>query len=451
MLAWIMIIIFFLGFNFIFWFLIGLLRFITKKGEYLTDFCARMSAGFARTIMKIKNITVKKPIFPDFLIKNIGEHTKNDDASARMTIMPEEVAAIIPAHNEEATIAKTIESLTRIMPPGNIFIGNDASTDKTGEIARRFHCHVLDIYPNIGKANILARLIETFRLTEYFRAVMIVDADSEVDAHYLKNALPLLGAPGIAAVAVHAESKWYDHFWPRGSMLFAAYRVRMYRIIQAMIRYGQTWKYTNVSMIIPGYASIYRSSALENIKINAPNLVIEDYNMTFEVHHKKLGKIAYSPSVRSASQDPVNFRDYIRQVKRWNLGMWQTIRRHGIWPAFFWVSTGAFISEIFFYSIYWVIFPFLLLWSALGRFAVPFIPPGLNIFYLLNFFLGIMLADYILTVIVAIYEKKPVLLLYGPAFFILRYIDAFMFVYTLPLAFFTHSDGRWTSPKRQTA
>jgi poly-beta-1,6-N-acetyl-D-glucosamine synthase len=54
---------------------------------------------------------------------------------------------------------------------------------------------------------------------------------------------------------------------------------------------------------------MYRSSAPAKIKVLAPGLVIEDFNMTFEIQAKKLGRIAFRPSAAVAyTQDPDNFR-----------------------------------------------------------------------------------------------------------------------------------------------
>src|SRR3712207_8549707 len=35
------------------------------------------------------------------------------------------------------------------------------------------------------------------------------------------------------------------------------------------------------------------------------------------------------------------------QVKRWNIGFFQTYRSHGAWPSFFWFSTTLFTLEVF--------------------------------------------------------------------------------------------------------
>jgi poly-beta-1,6-N-acetyl-D-glucosamine synthase len=87
---------------------------------------------------------------------------------------------------------------------------------------------------------------------------------------------------------------------------------------------------------------------------------------------------------------------------------------------------------------------------APGESIIVPIAGGLTLeFTLLGVLLGFFFMDYVLTVVAAMIEKKPVFLLYGPGFFLTRYIDSFLFLYTLPLAFTTSSAGTWKSPRRR--
>lgn len=362
-------------------------------------------------------------------------------------IFRHEVAVIVPAHNEQLVIPRMIAALKPVFPLRNVFVGSDASTDQTAAVARSLGLNAVEIHPNRGKAGVLVYLLEYFKILERFKAVVILDADSEIAPDYLEKSLPLFDDPEVAAVAVHARSKWTPHFWPRLSLFFSAYRIRLYRYIQAALRYGQTWNYTNVTSIVPGFASIYRSSVLARMDIAAPGLIIEDFNMTFEIHHKQLGKVAYRPAVYAYSEDPHGFGDYLRQIKRWNLGFWQTIRRHGLWPSRFWFALGFFILEMTVVSLLFLSLPFLGLWFWFHDFeAFSFL--GWSIGWL-DIMFGIFWADYILTGFVAVIENKPILFVYGLGFWVLRFLDALTFLYTLPLAFFKKSEGKWSSPRRQ--
>ncbi|HEV3263874.1 MAG TPA: glycosyltransferase, partial [Gemmataceae bacterium] len=56
---------------------------------------------------------------------------------------------IIPAHNEEALIGRTLSALHEFAPalsePYEIIVANDTSTDRTGEIAREHGARVIAI------------------------------------------------------------------------------------------------------------------------------------------------------------------------------------------------------------------------------------------------------------------------------------------------------------------
>src|SRR5689334_22467617 len=61
--------------------------------------------------------------------------------SAKLTM--NDVAAIIPAHNEQRTIKRTIKALLKIFPPTHIYVASDFSTDKTIQIVRSLGVRLL--------------------------------------------------------------------------------------------------------------------------------------------------------------------------------------------------------------------------------------------------------------------------------------------------------------------
>lgn len=362
-------------------------------------------------------------------------------------IRPSDVAAVIPAHNEERSIGACLYAVGKILPMSQVYVGSDGSNDRTVEIAREAGCIVEDIQPNRGKAQAIQLLLDQYDIIGRYKAVLILDADSEIDKSYLERALPLFDDPRVAAIAGHVVSKWKRHVLPRWSMLFIAYRVRLYALLQAALRFGQTWKQTNVSFIIPGFASMYRTEVLSHIDIAAPGLIIEDFNMTFELQKKRLGLIAYSPSVRCVSEDPQSLRDYVNQLRRWNLGFWQTVRRHGVWVSTFWASLGVFTLEMLIFSVFIITVPVLLA-IMLADSETSSIEISWFEITLLDVVVGLFLADYLITVVIAFAKQRWILLVYGLAFVIVRWIDGLMFLYTLILSWFVKSDGRWASPTR---
>lgn len=362
-----------------------------------------------------------------------------------------DVAVLVCARNEEENLPICLAAASRIVAADQIFVGSDGSTDDTVSIAERFGVNVLDIQPNRGKASALATVIDHFEICDRFEVVLIADADAHPAEDYLDHALPLFDDLDVAAVAGHAIPKWRAHRLPRWSMFFAAYRTRLYLITQAVLRFGQTTRYTNVNFIVPGFSSMYRCSALREIDVGAPGLSVEDFNMTFELHKKRLGRIAYCPKVCSISQEAYSLRDYYKQVRRWYLGFWQTVGRHGIWFGMFWLSLGVFVVEMLVQSTVFLTVP-----VVMGLFVVGhgepvtmWLPRMGNVdLTLVDVGVGVFLVDYGLTAVAAAICRKPMLTIYGLGFFFLRWIDALLYLVTLPLALFSRSDGRWVSPTR---
>lgn len=383
-----------------------------------------------------------------FLTERFAAHHPRPPTQLRVA----DVAAVIPAYNEEIALPKCIRALNKVIPTRQIYVASDGSKDRTVAIARWLGCQVLDIQPNRGKAQALALAIKEHRLCDTYEAVLIHDADSEIDPHYLDHALPLLDDPEVAVVAGHVLSRWQNQRWLTRGMLFTAYRTRLYRIVQAVFQYGQSWKRTSVSYIAPGVASIYRTSALKKIDIAAPGLVIEDFNMTFEVQRKRLGRIAYSPRACCLTEDPFRLDDYRKQVGRWYLGFWQTVWRHGIWRGRFWAALGPILIEQSLFCAFVLTLPLLVvLHLAFGIDGIAFSLSDLSIrpvspYYLLILFLTV---DYALTILSAFIDRRPAMLVYGVAFPALRLLDAALFLGALVKSFSFQSEGRWISPARR--
>lgn len=368
---------------------------------------------------------------------------------ARLSVA--DVAVVIPAHNEEVALPKCLAALTVIVPASQIYVASDGSKDRTVEIAREAGCNVFDIQPNGGKAKALAGVIEEFELCDRYKAVLIQDADSEIDPHYLDNALPLFDDPRNVVVAGHVLSRWRNQFWPSLDMVYAAYRTRLYCLLQAAFQYGQTWRGMNAAYIAPGFASMYRTSVLKHIDITAPGLVIEDFNMTFEVQHKRLGRVVYTPRARCSSEDPLTLKDYRKQVQRWYLGFWQTVRRHGIWPSFFWLSLGVLLVELLTVSAFALTLPVMLVLYFAADIPVPafsLFAMKVEIMSPVPLVILFLVIDYALTIAVSLIARRPSMLVYGLLFPFIRLLDAALFWRALVNSFVAKSDGRWVSPQR---
>ncbi|WP_349903554.1 glycosyltransferase family 2 protein [Parafrigoribacterium humi] len=374
----------------------------------------------------------------------------------------DDVAVLIAAHNEELVIAHTIDSALSVgVPSSHVFVASDGSSDATARLARSLGAQVLELNPNRGKAGALSAAIEHFRLADDFEVVMLLDADTRLASDYMATGLPLFDGDDVVAVAGRAATITEPPAPTRMGRFLVAYRERFYVVVQYVLKYGQAARRANVVSIVPGFASMYRTRILSSIDISAPGLAIEDFNMTFEVHAKKLGRIAFHPAAAIAyTQDPDSYRDYTKQLRRWSLGFWQTVRRHGFHFRRFWGALALFIVELLSSSAMLLLTIPLLLVSigasvaenvgiALGGLAgdLPHLLPPFAVV------LGVLVPDYALTVLVVIVTRRPRYLLLGLGFPLMRIVDAAICLRTLPEAYFPklagRSNGTWKSPERR--
>jgi cellulose synthase/poly-beta-1,6-N-acetylglucosamine synthase-like glycosyltransferase len=394
---------------------------------------------------------------PDAIERELA--AMSDPARARAHVSRYRVAVLTPAHNEELVIADTVRAIARLVSFNDIHVVSDGSRDGTAAIARREGAKVLEYAAAKGKAKALRAGMQEFNLLSRYEAILLLDADTRLDSHYFDHALPLFDDPGIVAVAGCASTVWHPQNNSFVGNVLAAHRERVYFSFQRFIKYGQSWGPANVVPIVPGFASLYRTSVLDRINIDAPGLVIEDFNMTFDLHRHKLGRIGFTPKAIAYTQDPHQLRDYRRQVERWTLGFWQTVRRHGVWVSRFWAALVLMIFEILSSAVALLISAAGLLALLLGTLAHLRLG-GLGLFagssafvgrYLdyPTIFLGIVLPDYLLTCVVAARQRRISYLLFGIFFVPLRFLDGVTALVSLWRALWVRSTGQWVSPERR--
>lgn len=373
-----------------------------------------------------------------------------------MFYRPEEVAVLIAAHNEEMVIADAVAAAHSLVPARNVFVVSDGSRDATAARARAAGASAWDLAPNRGKAGAIRAGLDRFRIPERFPLLLLLDADTRPRPDYLRTALPLFTDGDVVAVAGRATTA-SDATATRMGRFLTSYRERTYVCTQYLHKFGQAAPGADAVAIVPGFASIYRTDVLDRIDIDAPGLSIEDFNMTFEVHAKRLGRIAFHPECAIAeTQDPAVFRDYSVQVRRWSLGFWQTVRRHGLRRGLFWTSVGLFAAETLLSSaVLAVVVPVLLLaalaaWGGVilsgeGGAVSTAIAAALPVGPLAW---GFVVVDVVMTVFAcAVARVRPRwhMLLFP----LMRVWDAVLCLSALAAAWGRPSDGRWKSPDRR--
>ena len=238
------------------------------------------------------------------------------------------MAVLIPAHNEALVIEESLRSIMALVPRDNVHVVSDGSTDATVEIARRAGARVIETQENVGKAGALEEAIGRFDLIQRFPVVMLLDADTRVEPGYFTAALPMFDHPQVVAVAGCVRTA-RDRRMTLGGKVLVGHRTRIYAIGQRALKFGQTWLRFNATPIVPGFASLYRTEVLPQHRDEPARA--GDRGLQHDVRGVPeaagQGRLHAARGGRSR-QDPDNLRDYVRQTKRWAVGLWQTVRRH---------------------------------------------------------------------------------------------------------------------------
>jgi glycosyltransferase involved in cell wall biosynthesis len=107
------------------------------------------------------------------------------------------ISVIIPAHNEENYIEKTLKSLKSQTLSKNeyeIIVCNDASSDKTGEIAKKYTKKVI----NLKKCDSISQVRNSGAKIAKGNLLLFIDADTTVNKDLLEKTLKVNEPCGLA-------------------------------------------------------------------------------------------------------------------------------------------------------------------------------------------------------------------------------------------------------------
>lgn len=229
------------------------------------------------------------------------------------------LAVVIPARNEEAGIAASIESLlAQDYPRMRIYVMSDASDDATVAIARRYEPRgvvVHDLATRHGKAGALQVALDAAQ-EELF---MVLDADTTCGPGAIRALTRQFVDPRIGGVTgnPHVENA-------RGP-LTSIQAMEYMGIIGLIKRADSFW---GGLFTVSGAAACFRTSTLRAVGGWSSASVAEDIELSWRM--QKAGhELAYEPRAHFGIQAPTSVGALYRQRKRWARGMWEVLRMHG--------------------------------------------------------------------------------------------------------------------------
>ena len=321
------------------------------------------------------------------------------------------VCVIVPAHNEEKVIGKTLKSLSGVIALKDVYVVNDGSKDRTAFFAKKHTKNVLSIYPNTGKANAINKAIAEFSLPKKYQYIMPLDADTQIAKDFFANVERVFAKDKRKTIAcVCGKVVGRNHNW------ITMYRVWEYEVTQAIHKNAQS-KIGAIS-VCPGCATVFRSEIFKKTSVPI-GTITEDMDLTFEIHRKKLGRIVYASMAKVITQDPRNIRDLAKQLDRWYTGFWQCLIKHNIpWQGQLLDFEVALLAlDGIFNGLLVLLFLTLIPFFALKN---PFIVFSPIVFDLGLFFIPTL-------IFTSIRQRKAKYFLYIPNFYLIRCMSSLIF------------------------
>jgi len=231
------------------------------------------------------------------------------------------VSIVVPAYNEEETIADCINSLLAIdfeRKRYEIIIVNDGSNDNTSKIAKAFEqkmqVRLLDNMPNKGKA---ACLNQGIRIAQG-NIIACMDADTIVPKDILRKLLPYFADEKVGSVTVSVEVRHVKNFLQRIIQLEYALGLSLFLKLLTFV---------NCVHVTPGPFSMYRASVLRNIGGFDEKNMTEDLEIAYRIH-KAHYHIENCMTTAVKTITPDTMISLYRQRRRWYVGALLTAWKH---------------------------------------------------------------------------------------------------------------------------
>lgn len=226
------------------------------------------------------------------------------------------VTVIIPAYNEQDSLADTLVSLwTQSVAPHAILVVDDCSTDDTGEVARALGADVVRPPRNTGsKAG-----AQTFALgivqTPY---VIAIDADTTLAPDAIERLFAAFEDPDVAAACGSVIPRRVRTIWERGRYVEYLFAFSFYKRVQEGF---------GAPLISSGCFSMYRTDVLREVGGWSTRTLAEDMDLTWTLYEAQ-HKVRFVADAVCYPIEPPTYEFMSRQLRRWSHGFVQNVQQH---------------------------------------------------------------------------------------------------------------------------
>ena len=353
------------------------------------------------------------------------------------------ITVIVPAYNEEKTIAKLLDSLVEAdYPNKEIIVVDDGSTDRTFAVASSYHekfkdrreFSVLRKPKNGGKSAAINHGL-LFARGDY---VVTVDADSIVARDAFKIIAGYLQNPNVAGVGGNVKVLNRVNHLTKCQALEYLIGINLWR--RAFDIFG-------VVMVVPGALGGFNRKVLSQAGNYDNDTLTEDFDITIKA--LKCGKVVQASSGAVAyTEAPATVGDFYRQRIRWYRGNMQTFTKHKD------IATNTRFGMLRQYGYPITVMTMLILpilGIVIGVAGVLAIMEGMWLFMLFSFLLFTCLQFVLSSIALIIDEEEDwKVVLYSPLMVVgyKHLVDLIILKGVLDVAF-KRKGLRWTSGKTQ--
>ena len=230
--------------------------------------------------------------------------------------MKSNLTVIVPAYNEAASLTDTMLSLrTQTLPPDEIIVVDDCSTDGTGDVARSLGVKTIRPPSNTGtKAGAQNFALTTVQTT----FTMAIDADTTLAPDAIEKLIAAFDRPNMAAACGFVLPRFVRTLWERGRYVEYLIAFTWYKPIQ---------DYYGKPLISSGCFSMYRTHILQRHGGWQTRTLAEDMDLTWTFHTRGYG-VRFIPEAVCYPIEPTDFSFMRKQLKRWSHGFLQNVSLH---------------------------------------------------------------------------------------------------------------------------
>ena len=226
------------------------------------------------------------------------------------------LTVLVPAYNEAASIAATVNSLlAQTVRPGQIIVIDDCSSDNTSEIAAALGVTVVRPPSNTGSKAGAQNFVMDQVKTEF---TMAIDGDTTLAPDAIEKMMAVADDPNVTAACGFVLPRFVQTIWERG---------RYIEYLFAFSFFKQVQDYYEKPLIASGCFSMYRTETLKQLGCWSTRTVAEDMDLTWRMYQQGL-TVRFVPQAVCYPVEPHNFNFMSKQLKHWAHGFVQNVKLH---------------------------------------------------------------------------------------------------------------------------